>query len=374
MLKLFEVTNFKGFEDKFTMNLSQTKSYEFNNQCIKSNISRFAQCYGPNASGKSNLGIAILDIVAHLTDLSPNKTHYGNYLNAESPLLAAQFKYIFQFEQTTVTYEYSKTDLLTPIKESLWINDDLVISLDRTSDAPPMVSLAGAESLLLDDIKSNKISIVKFVARNSILAKNKTNDAFSKFLDLVDHMLYFRSLQDTSFIGFKSGTDSILDYVVKNNLLQDFENFLSDLGIKYKLIPIDEPDSEKSSIAVKFKDRTKGFWEIASTGTRALSIFYYWYTKIKNQPHSSLVFIDEFDAFYHFKLSEKITKMLVNLEQHQFILTTHNTGLLSNEIARPDCNFIIDKHSMNPLYALTEKELRSAHNIEKIYRAGGFNE
>lgn len=374
MLKYFEVTNFKGFEEKFTMDLTQTKNYEFNNECIKDGVSRFAQIYGQNASGKSNLGIAVLDIVAHLTDLFVTKDIYKNYLNADSSLPAAEFKYIFQFGQSTVTYQYSKTDSLTPIKESLWIGDELVINLDRSSTEAPIVSLVGTESLILDEVKNNKISIIKFVIRNSILAKNEINDSFQKFFEFVEHMLFFRSLQDTSFIGFQSGGESILDYLVRNELTKEFENFLKDFGIKYSLIQIENEDTGKQSIGVKFKDKTKRLWEVASTGTRALSILFYWYSEIKKQTNPSLIFIDEFDAFYHFKMSEKITKMLVGLKQHQFILTTHNTGLLSNEIARPDCNFIMKKNSLIPLHALSNKELRNAHNIEKIYRAGGFDE
>lgn len=37
------------------------------------------------------------------------------------------------------------------------------------------------------------------------------------------------------------------------------------------------------------------FFKIASTGTRSLALFYYWYIRMKN---ASFVFIDEFDAFY----------------------------------------------------------------------------
>ena len=356
------------------MNLSQTKNYEFNNDCVQNGIARFVQCYGPNASGKSNLGIAILDIISHLTDLHVNKSHYTNYLNADSNLSAATFKYVFQFDSATVTYEYSKNDLLTPIKESLSINNELVIYLDRTTNEAPFSTLSGTESLLFDEIKTNKISIIKFIIRNSILVKNDINDVFLKFIDFVEHMLYFRSLQDTSFIGFKSETDSIFNHIIKNDLLHDFENFLKKFNIQYKLVATEDPESEKKNISVKFKEKTKTFWEVASTGTRSLTLFYYWYSQIKTQNNPSFIFIDEFDAFYHFKIAEEITKMLISLAQHQFILTTHNTGQLSNEIARPDCNFIMDKMNMNPLHLLCEKELRSAHNIEKIYRAGGFNE
>lgn len=377
MLMHFEVENFKGFSEKFTMDLSGIKSYEFNDECVKDGVARFAQCYGPNASGKSNFGLAVLDVVCHLTDFNVKPSHYSNYLNADSNSNAT-FSYTFKFSKGTVKYEYSKSSQSTPLTEKLWICDELVISLDRENGSLPFVSLVGAESLVLNEIKNSKISIVKFISKNSILAKNDTNELFVEFLDFIEHMLYFRSLQDTSFIGYKAEKEFIPNYIVTNNLLDEFQSFLGKIGINYNLVSIEDSENDLKSIGVVFEGgrekRTKNFIDIASTGTRALTTFFYWFNKVKSQDRPSLIFIDEFDAFYHFKLSETVTKMLRGLVKHQVILTSHNTGLLSNEISRPDCNFIINKNEMSPLYKLTEKELRSAHNIEKIYRAGGFGE
>jgi len=373
MLKRFEVTNFKGFNEKFVLDLSRTKSYEFNNHCVSSDIVRFAQCYGPNGSGKSNLGLAILDIVTHLTDNHVNKRSYSNYLNALSSLPTASFRYVFVFGEGEVIYEYSKSDRSTVVKESLYIDGELYIQLDREVDNAPIVRLLGTESLVLDDIKESKISIVKFVAKNSLLSKNKVNEKFLKFIDFVEHMLYFRSLQDTSFIGFKPVGEEILDFFAKNDLVSDFEKFLRDMGINYELTAIEDTDSEQSTIGVKFGNKVKRLPEIASTGTKALAVFYYWYKRITLEDRPSFIFIDEFDAFYHFKISETISNMLANAGGHQIMLTTHNTGLFSNEISRPDCNFVLADNSINPIYLLTKKELRNAHNIEKIYRAGGFD-
>jgi hypothetical protein len=47
---------------------------------------------------------------------------------------------------------------------------------------------------------------------------------------------------------------------------------------------------------------------------------------------------------------------------------------MSNDIMRPDCLFLMNKNKIKSLSSLTKKELRFAHNIEKMYRAGAFNE
>ena len=58
----------------------------------------------------------------------------------------------------------------------------------------------------------------------------------------------------------------------------------------------------------------------------------------------------------------------------QFILTTHNTSIMTNDLLRPDCYFIMYKDRIKSLPQLTNKELREAHNLEKMYKAGSFDE
>ena len=55
------------------------------------------------------------------------------------------------------------------------------------------------------------------------------------------------------------------------------------------------------------------------------------------------------------------------------MLTTHNTSIITNDLLRPDCYFLMSKHSIRSLSKSTSKELREAHNIEKMYKAGSFD-
>ena len=86
----------------------------------------------------------------------------------------------------------------------------------------------------------------------------------------------------------------------------------------------------------------------------------------------SFLFIDEFDAFYHHELSALIVEELKKTGV-QFVLTTHNTSIITNELLRPDCYFLMNKVAIRSLAKSTSKELREAHNIEKMYKAGSFN-
>ena len=88
---------------------------------------------------------------------------------------------------------------------------------------------------------------------------------------------------------------------------------------------------------------------------------------------ASFVFIDEFDAFYHFEFSESVQKRLGKISGVQIFTTTHNTDLMSNDLLRPDCYFLLKDNKIKAISDLTEKELRQAHNLQLMYKAGAFN-
>ena len=86
---------------------------------------------------------------------------------------------------------------------------------------------------------------------------------------------------------------------------------------------------------------------------------------------NSEVYLDEFDAFYHFDLAFKVCQKLFAFS-NQIFVTSHNTYLMTNDLLRPDCNFIINKNKIKPLCLCTDKELRFGNSIEKMYRGNAF--
>lgn len=87
----------------------------------------------------------------------------------------------------------------------------------------------------------------------------------------------------------------------------------------------------------------------------------------------SFVVIDEFDAFYHYELAEAVVKKLIALDA-QIIFTSHNTDLITNDLLRPDCYFELRDNQIKSLADRTSKALQQAHNLQKMYKAGAFNE
>jgi len=368
MLKKVEVTNFKNFNEKFTFDLSDTSNFDFNQESIKNGIVNTGIIYGQNGCGKSNLGFAIFDMVSHLTDKHFMEKEYNNYLNANSNRDNSSFRFTFIFDEIEVIYEYAKQDYQTLISEKLIIDDKEVISIDREESTKFKVNMQGAEQLQ-NDVGSSNISIINYVANNTILKENFINKSFDNFRVFIDNMLLFKTLDKRIYLGLEQGNQYIDDYIITHNKLDDFEKLLNTIGIECKLT--DKYIDGKMYIFSVFKNSKIKLDDISSSGTKALTAFYFWYLKIEEKK-ASFVFIDEFDAFYHHDLSELIVEKLNEIIDTQIILTTHNTSNISNDLLRPDCYFLMDNEKITSLKNRTDKELREEHNIEKMYRAGSF--
>lgn len=367
MLKKFCVENFKNFKDKITFDMGTPSNYGFNSEMIRNGCVTKGIIYGVNSCGKSNLGLAIFDIIVHLTEKQKIMQGYDSYLNLDGRKSFAEFEYVFGFDGHEVVYKYKKKDVNTILYESLSIDEKEVIYYDFVS-REGFTSLAGSDTLNASIKNESPISRVKYVNNNSILVDNTENQVFKQFINFVERMLLFYSLDSRGYEGFMNGSEGIAEGIINSGKVDDFQKFLAENGIVYDLYAVDE-DGRKV-IYCRFQNEDASFFRIVSTGTRSLAVFYYWYIKMKA---ASFVFIDEFDAFYHYELSENLEKRLKKIEGVQIFTTTHNTNLMSNDILRPDCHFILGDNKIKAISQRTEKELRQAHNLQKMYKAGAFD-
>ena len=370
MLIEFKVEGFKNFEKELVFDLSKTRNYNFNENAIKDGIVKTGLIYGINGSGKSNLGSAIFDIILHLTEKEKLINLYSHYLNLSNSNIIAKFYYKFKFEDDILEYEYQKDKPQNLVSEVVKINNKLISEYDYLTNKFKL-NLEGTENLN-KNLNGNNISFIKYINNNinpeidSELFKIKK--IIEKFINFVDNMLFFASLDGNFYQGFKKGTENLHEIILSKGKLKDFENFLKEAGIFYKLI--EKKIGKDRRIYCKFKSGEVDFFEIASKGTCSLTLFYSWLISLDKV---SFVFIDEFDAFYHINLAKRVVEELLKLNV-QAILTTHDTTIMTNDLLRPDCYFVLSEGKIKSLPDLTEKELRQAHNLEKMYRAGAFNE
>lgn len=318
--------------------------------------------------GKSNLGFALFDIVMTITDKSGHMIeNYSNYKNLDSFNDEVEFKYEFKFDNNILKYEYRKKDISTMSYEKLIYNDKLMLEYDFNNKDKKIINIKEAKNLNWKyEDSNNNISIVKYIANNTILSPD---NPIRKLIDFVNGMLWFRSVKANQYIGVRTGAETLNDIVIKNDKLKDFEQFLKGKGLNYKLIKMQDGTSNK--IGIKFKNGVGSFDKIISTGTASLWLFYCWKIIFEKV---TFLYLDEYDSNYHFELSADIIKFLNEQEHMQSVVTTHNVSIMSNKITRPDCVYIISDNKINNLSNCTDKELREAHNIEKLYREGSFTE
>ena len=364
MLAKFAVKNFRGFADRIELDLTRHSNYNFNLYAIKDDIIKNGIVYGPNGSGKTNFSLAIFDIVNHLSQKWKKSDYYANFTFAGDQNRKVEFEYTFRFDGQTVEYSYAKDyhGLLTT--EAMVVDGKLVF---RRADGKFTVDPESfpIEKTLQKNLadNANNIPIVNFLLTSFPLARDHY---LIKLQQFVNGMLWFRSLGFNEFIGLETNAFQLEEYIIKNKLIDDYRRFL--LSVSGQDFEFAQPKAgEKVLLCIIDKKRIP-LMAIWSSGTQALELLYFW---MQRMGQATFVFIDEFDAFYHFKLSFEVCKILFKKECQVFT-SSHNTYLMTNDLLRPDCNFILNENKIKPLVECTEKELRFGHNIEKMFRGDAF--
>ncbi len=381
MLKKFSVMNFKNFKNTLELNLGKVGGYKFNQDCIRENLIGKSIIYGRNATGKTNLGEAICDIVEMLS----GRRNFGmtRILNADSKESVALFRYEFEFDDNDVVYEYQKNQNGEMKKEALFLNGTSIFRLDTTDSffGDLNLPLVGAETIQLerymelirheyldDEAEENvKVPFLRFILNNAPLMPDSV---LRKLEEYVSRMgLYSVTQQVIRGARFWKPV-SFIDYLKEDTHLQEFQQFLNDMGMQCELYLETLPDGQN---ALYFKhEKLVPFFETASSGTISLVNFYRRFVISLRKP--SFIYMDEFDAFYHYEMAENLVKYFKQFyPECQIVMTTHNTNLMTNHLMRPDCLFILSREGkLTALCDATERELREGHNLEKLYIGGEF--
>lgn len=366
MLKKFAVTNYRGFHNRLEWDLSSPNDYDFNTEAIKDGIIKNGIVYGPNGAGKTNFSLAIFDIENHLSQKEKKLDYYTNFVYAGDSSAPVVFEYTFQLSEYEVFYSYSKNSLGQLEDEALMVNGTRIfqkrgkaVYIDEALFPIGETTMQGIRE------NANHISLVNFLVTSFPLPKNNYLLLLQEF---ANSMLWFRSLGVNEYIGLETGTTMLEEFVIKHDLINDFKEFL--LNVSGQLFDFVSPGADDKILKCKIEDNIVPFSQLRSTGTNSLMLLYYWYKTLAIDG-AQFVFIDEFDAFYHFRLSFEVCKRLF-AEDCQIFLSSHNTYLMTNDLLRPDCNFVLNNNKIKPLDKCTQKELKFGNNIERLYRGGAF--
>ena len=380
MLNRFEIRNYKNFKDTLTINFDNIGGYHFNTNCLYDNTISKMLLYGRNATGKSNLGDAILDVA-----LSPfTLVHYGssNFLNADSSEDCAKFLYVFQFNSDYIEYSYEKYSMSQYKSEKLVLNNTIIFDFNYS------INQYNYENL--DKIAAETIVVDRFIqAKNQEVSDDTENEPIISFLrwlfanavflvdspinEMRNYISKMRIMTISNVMRYRpiARKDSFFESL-EGESLKNLEDFLNGMGVECELETKKLPDGQHELYFKK--NKLVPFFENASSGT--LVLFNIYRRMIPLMQNISFCYLDEFDAFFHYEMSERFINFFKEkFPKCQMIYTTHNTNLMSNSIMRPDCLFILSrKGKVTPLNKATRRELREGHNLEKMYISGEFEE
>lgn len=361
MLKRFTVSNFKNFKDEISLDFSKIGEYSFNADCLSMRL-----IYGRNATGKTNFGRALLDIKILL---------YGMFRNDENSVLinadsqdTAKFIYEFQFGSDEVVYKYSRFANTELCDEELYVNGEAIFKCDFKNSK---FDFKGLSIISAETVNTNRYLKKDEMDNEYVLPFLRwliNNTAFSDDSVLIQLSKYVRKMgMITVGNDLLYSNRNFLENLKNPVYLHNFEDFLNLMGIECKLVLKELPDGQ---VELYFAHKKLvPFYRTASSGTLALTSLYQ-----KIVSNCSLIYIDDFVAFYHYEMAEKLISFFkTKYPKCQFIMTSHNTNLMTNKIMRPDCLFILSsKGTLTALCDATERELREGHNLEKMYISGEF--
>lgn len=377
MLKKFMVKNYKNFEKEVCLDFEKTAGYQFSTDCITGGLISKMLIYGKNATGKTNLGSAVMDIRAMLSDAIPGAETEA-FLNADSEEDAATFSYIFDFDGQEMVYRYTKFSDYRLKWEKLEINATLIFECNFSERKLVFPHLEAVEAetanveryvrvLEAGEGEQLLLPFLRWLISNMALPDDSL---------LVKLLNYVRCMAmvtvGNALMRVRKGFSASIFFkrLEQENSLEELEDFFNAMGINCRLVLKKLPDGQ---IELYFSHKKLvPFLENASSGTLALLDIYR--RIVVAIEKASFVYLDEFDAFYHYEMAENLVRFFKRkFPGSQIIMTSHNTNLMNNRLMRPDCLLILSgEGTLTALCDATERELREGHNLEKMYVSGEF--
>jgi AAA15 family ATPase/GTPase len=407
----FSVANYRSFKDRVTLSLvastlkAKTPQVDLNSTFDvdgQLRLVKSAAIYGANASGKSNI-IMALNFMKGLMINSSRESQSTDFIDVEPFRLSAvtehepsEFEIVFRHEGVIYRYGFqSRRDRI--VKEWLFY--------------VPSVRETRLFERNLDEFKISKKygadGIQKFTRNNSLFLSvcAQFNIAVAKAI-----LIWIENnLQITSGLTNQSFSDFTLYCLESQQYKSEIINFINklDTGIydleveKFKLNSQSFSESTPTEIRDAILQETGGFmrviktvhqkfnqienridWEIfdlkneESDGTR--KIFAMAAPIIHTLKSGIILVVDELDARLHPLISQAIIKLFnsheTNPNHAQLIFTTHDTNLLDNQMFRRDQIWFTekDRYAATDLYSLAEYKIRNDASFERDYIQGKY--
>lgn len=137
--------------------------------------------------------------------ISPNVNNKAGY---------AEFHYVFAFDSGEVDYHYRKNDKQTLVYESVAIDGKRLFTYDCEDNRGDLIGLEALTTTLNLSFRGTD-SILKYAVANSALSHDHPLYQMQRF---VSQMLWFRSLDENRYIGYKADSKDYYDFIFQGGV------------------------------------------------------------------------------------------------------------------------------------------------------------
>lgn len=382
MLVQFMIKNVLSFRDETILDMTAINAYK-EHECnlidigAKDKFVRVAAIYGANASGKSNLNIAMRYfqkiVVESLNNVDDGedavlKRYYNpfsfesNNENSEFQIIEIvgedEYRYGFEYNSECIVAEWLYRKNLNTNRTS--------IIFERTTENVEFGASVRKECELYKTQIPTETLVLSFFNK----LKLKTEVFKTVYNSIMDTLVV-----STDFCEDQGLLEAMLPQIIDEEK-EDLLRFLNAIDTGIKDIGYDDNEKEISFFTVH-KGRDDKYYPLGlyceSEGTiKSIMLFIYARTAILNDKS---IFIDELNVKLHPLLLKFIIDLFYNNNSEaQLIYTTHDTTLMDKKFFRRDQIWFVqkDQFGYSELSALSDFKVRSDASFEKDYLAGVY--
>ncbi|MFI3172841.1 MAG: ATP-binding protein [Eubacteriales bacterium] len=383
MLVQFMVNNFLSFKEEVLLDMTAIKAYkehEYNliNIGTNENFLKVATIYGANASGKTNLFLAMLAFRKLVQQSFNTIDNYSNSLLSD-----CYFPFHFQKDKKNIEFEIILINNGNEYKYGFEYNSSEIV----------------AEWCYKKSLETKRTATILERTQNDITFGSSVN----KFCKIYKDQIPKETLALTFLSKFNLGID----------IFSNIYNEICNLGVipsdtyenpdvlKKFLLPI--LNTNKSELLKFLQTIDTGISDISYSTTDDVYDFYSHHIGEDNKPYTldlfsesegtlkcmaifitaklainngQLLFIDELNAKLHPLLLKYIVDLFNSQENQtaQLLYTSHDTTLLDRRYFRRDQIWFVEKDEFgtSSLYALSDFKIRADASFEKDYLGGVY--
>lgn len=376
MLAKMVLTNFKSFKNRTEVDFTKKNFSVLPQNIGPDDILKGGMFVGANASGKSNLLLAVKLLLDFL--FKERDTNSGLFACLFSDDHKFSLEYYFIINGFNINYNVSIDSEKHFIEEKLCQNDTILLSR-LGQGAMSYIADSKGISYTEDDVAKDTLFLrtlyfnTKF-ASNSVLVNWMSFLERSVYINPFDRvsMSYGKEKLDLNSYLQSDGCNEINKFFEAYSFEQQVEYTHTAKGTNYSITTGAKEDDKYIYFRRRGINEPIPFMEESYGNQNLLRLLPAFLTIIN---HGGLLLIDEFSSGFHNALEELLVKFFMkNSNDSQMLFVSHSTNLLSNSILRPDQEYAVEFHGLDgsSVTRFSLQQPRTAQNIEKMYNSGVF--